>query len=193
MRVCWLVVGLDVDKQITWTSVWLAISVGYIKVRGLLGPSSMIYDNLQIINQSEVLFEQNVLSTSSQSFDKRSKLLITIEMSSKNQLRLSILSIAVVMMAFCAFQKKADAIEVPKLVESGSSKRYSGGNHVGVNLPMIFNMDLDTRPNHSGVRMDLNVLKGLVHVFLDRQRNSSGKNSGPIQVDIEGMSVFNNQ
>lgn len=102
-------------------------------------------------------------------------------------------SLAVVMVAICSIEKQTRAMDVPKLVETGASKRFSGGNHVAVNLPSIFNMDLDTRPNHTGVRLDLNVLKGLVHVFLDRQRSASGKNSGPVKVELEGMPVFENQ
>lgn len=110
-----------------------------------------------------------------------------------NQKRMKIgVSIAIVIIAICAFQRKSDALELPKLVETNESKRFAGGSHVGVDLPLIFKMNLDTRANHSGVLMNLNILKGLVHVFVDRARDADGKNKGPIKVDIEGMTIYDN-
>lgn len=110
----------------------------------------------------------------------------------QSQMRICV-SLAVVLVTLLVNQEQTSALEIPRLVETGPSKLFPGGTHVGVNVPLIFNMDMDTRPKHTGVKMDLSVLKGLVHVFLDRQRNASGSNEGPIQVDIEGMSVYNNQ
>lgn len=113
-------------------------------------------------------------------------------MHTQNQMRIGV-SLAIVLVALCSLKEHTSALEPARLVETGPSKLFPGGTHVGVNLPLIFSMNMDTRPKHTGVKMDLSILMGLVHVFLDRQRNASGSNDGPIQVDIEGMSIYNNE
>lgn len=111
-------------------------------------------------------------------------------MSSRDQTKIILLIVGVLLVISSS---RVNGLEIPRLVETGSSKLYPGGTHVAVNVPLIFSMDMDTRPKHSGVKMDLNVLKGLVHVAMDRQADASGNNSGPIKVSIEGMTVYDNE
>lgn len=89
-------------------------------------------------------------------------------------------------------QQSDSVFEVPRLVETGPSKRFEGGTRVTVWVPLYYSLDLDTRPNNTGVRIDQTVMQGLVHVFLDREKTSDGKTRGPIRVKMGGFTVYKN-
>lgn len=89
-------------------------------------------------------------------------------------------------------QQSDSVFEVPRLVETGPSKRFEGGTRVKVWIPIYYSLDLDTRPNNTGVRIDQTVMQGLVHVFIDREKTSDGKTRGPIQVKMSGFTIYKN-
>lgn len=78
------------------------------------------------------------------------------------------------------------------LVETGVSEVSPDGKHVGVNVPGIYNLKLDTRGPLKGVRMNQSVLSGFVKVFIDRERAQNGQMRGPIRVSVGGVTMYNN-
>lgn len=86
---------------------------------------------------------------------------------------------------------EAGPLDMFKMVDTGASERYAGGYHVGVNVPLIYNLDMDTRPNHTGLRLDESILKGLVHVYINREKQGD-KLKGPIKVSVGGVTMYSN-
>lgn len=79
------------------------------------------------------------------------------------------------------------------MVETGTSEIAPEGRHVGVNVPPFYWLKLDTRGPGRGVRMNESIMSGLVQVNLDRTRDpQTGKTSGPIQVKVGGITVYDN-
>ncbi|KAG9509816.1 hypothetical protein GZH46_01650 [Fragariocoptes setiger] len=90
-------------------------------------------------------------------------------------------------------QRLQEAGITKSLVDIGPSRvAPSEGRHVGVNVPLFFNMDLDTRGKIGQSRLNTNALMGLVHVERDRVRGQDGKLHGPIKVRVAGIPMFYN-
>lgn len=80
-----------------------------------------------------------------------------------------------------------------RMVETSKSSLFPEGQHVGVNVPGIFNMKLDTRGSHNGIKMDQSVMAGLVKINMDRKRDANGQLQGPIKVKVGGITMYDNQ
>lgn len=79
------------------------------------------------------------------------------------------------------------------MVQTGTSEIAPEGRHVGVNVPPFYWLKMDTRGPGRGVRMSESIMSGLVKVNLDRTRDpQTGKTSGPIQVKVGGVTVYDN-
>lgn len=96
----------------------------------------------------------------------------------------------VVALAIVSMAGQSSAFE---FVSTGVSALSPNGTHVGVNLPGIFSLDLDTRGPGQGVRMSQSVLLGLVRVDLDRMNTSDGVMRGPVRVSVLGIPMYNNR
>lgn len=96
-----------------------------------------------------------------------------------------ILAIAVCSI-LCIQQTKA-----APLVDVSESPVFSGGRHIGVNLPFIYELSIDTRPNKDGMRMSQRVLGRLVNIDMDLT-NQNGRYKGPIRVQVGGFTMYDN-
>ena len=96
----------------------------------------------------------------------------------------------------CAFalflNQQGLALAFGPLVDTGVSELSPNGKHVAVNVPLFFNMVLDTRGPFKGARMSQSVLSGFVKINLDRKLGNDQKFHGPIKVEVGGMTVYNN-
>lgn len=68
------------------------------------------------------------------------------------------------------------------LVDIGPSRVSDQGRHIGVNVPFIYSLDMDTRGQPGQSRLTSNTMMGLVRVDRDRVRGPDGKLTGPVQV-----------
>lgn len=102
------------------------------------------------------------------------------------QQTLTLLAIALVVFSNQFGQTEA----LDPLIETGVSAISPDGKHIAVNLPGVFNLALDTRGSHNGVRITESVLSGLIKLDIDRQRNAEGKMEGPIKVTVGGLTMY---
>lgn len=86
--------------------------------------------------------------------------------------------------------KQTEAISLGPLVQTGVSNISPEGRHVSVNVPGIYNLNLDTRGEHNGARMEQTVLSGLVRINMDRQRGADGRLHGPLKVTVGGLTMY---
>lgn len=103
-----------------------------------------------------------------------------------------LVALAVSLVLVNLISQEANAFSLGPLVNVGASKLFPDGRHVSVNVPAIFKMNLDTRGQHKGLKMDQSVLSGLVKISMDRTLGSDGNNTGPIKVSVGGMTMFDN-
>lgn len=82
---------------------------------------------------------------------------------------------------------------IKPLVEIGESKLSPEGTHVGINVPLILSLSIDTRGRLKGLQMDESILSGLVRVQLDLAKPpDGGLPKGPVKVSVAGVTVYNN-
>lgn len=78
------------------------------------------------------------------------------------------------------------------LVQTGESALSAAGRHVSVWVPGIYSLNLDTRGNHSGSKMDQSVLGGFVRVNSNRKRGADDRLHGPLSVSVAGITMYEN-
>lgn len=103
---------------------------------------------------------------------------------------LILLSLVISLILFTKEIKKVVARD--PMVETGVSVLSPDGTHVGINIPHLFKMVLDTRGSFRGLRLEQTIMSGLVKILIDRELGSNGKMSGPIQVSVGSMTVYDN-
>lgn len=100
-------------------------------------------------------------------------------------------SVATIVIAAVLLTSKP-TVALDPLVDTGVSSLAEDGRHVAVSIPAFFNMVLDTRGPSKGFRLTESVMSGLVKINMDREKGADGKMKGPIQVNVAGMTVYNN-
>lgn len=77
------------------------------------------------------------------------------------------------------------------LVHTGPSEL--GGLQVKVHLPIVYDLVLDTRPDHMGLRMNQTVLSGFFQLYMDRYREvENGPIHGPVSIRLVGWPLYEN-
>lgn len=88
----------------------------------------------------------------------------------------------------------SSCLPIDPVVDVKESTVFNGGRYVGVNVPIFFNMQLDTRPNKEGFKLSQSVLSGLVTTQMDLRRSApNAKLQGPVKVTFGGITVFDNK
>ena len=121
---------------------------------------------------------------------KRTKDLIEMMNLTKQQRLL--IGLASIAFALALTIDQASAFE--PVVETGVSELSANGRHVSVHVPAITDLKYDSRGPREGFRLRLNILAGLVKVYIDRARDplQPGRMYGPIQVKVLGMTAYDN-
>lgn len=99
---------------------------------------------------------------------------------------------ALVMIGSLAIALPTSSQLIPPLVETGPSELSPDGVHVGVRVPGVYKLQLDTRGPNKGVRLSQSVMAGLVTVNMDRQMGENGRMTGPIRVTFAGIPMYDN-
>lgn len=101
----------------------------------------------------------------------------------------TLVGFAAVLVVLALAVERQNAQILPE-VDVGPSRLGANGRHVSVQLPAIMNMNLDTRGEHRGAKLDLSVLLKMVQVNLDVTRNTEGRLAGPVSVKVFGIPVY---
>lgn len=98
---------------------------------------------------------------------------------------------AITLVCLITEPQKVEALK--PLVSVHQSESFPDGTYVGVHLPLIYNLDMDSRGKGKGVKLEESILAGLVRVKLDVERGSNGKLHGPVKVTFAGITMYDNR
>lgn len=104
----------------------------------------------------------------------------------------ALFGLVVVLLGVLLACQQASQVEAFEMVQTGKSIFGGDGKQVKVNVPLFFNMELNTRGGNKGIKLDESVLGGFVKVSMDRE-NSNGTHRGPIKVSVGGITVYDNR